>query len=312
MKKRGFSLFGRDKQGEDVLCENCRSIMKKKYRHMSKREHADFFKCPKCKLLWAPTLNFDTSFQSSLNERKRQDALQDVREQEFDDVLALLKKHVPQGRGLDVGCSYGWFIEKAEKLYEMEGIEAEEQVAQKARDKGMHVCTGMFPQDLNLKNGKYDFIIFNNVWEHINYTTDLIDNTLEYLKEHGMLVITVPLSSGGMYLVSECFEKLGRVKELVRLWQLHFHSPHFYFYTKKNLEQMMVKRGCELIECRDIRSINVDKMKDRFEMDTEEKYAALKALLFKGIYPVLKRMPADKAVFFFRYDSKVREIEETI
>lgn len=312
MEKHSISTFPGGEQENIILCENCHRIMKKTYRHMSKREHVEFFKCPGCKLLWAPELNFDTTFQSKLDEQKRRNALQDIREQEFDDVLALLKKHVPHGRGLDVGCSYGWFIEKAAKLYEMEGIEAEDQVAQKARDKGMRVYTGMFPQDLNLENGKYDFIIFNNAWEHINHTTELIDNSLEYLKEHGMLIITVPLSTGGIYAVSECLEKLGRVKELARLWQLHFHSPHIYFFTKKNLEQMMIKRGCRLIERRDIRSINVAKMKDRFEMDTDEKHASLKALLFKAVYPILKRMPADKAVFFFCYDSDVKEIQETI
>ena len=246
-------------------------------------------------------VDIDMTFRSQLNEEKRQQALQDARNKEFDNVLTLLKKILPPPRkGLEVGCSYGWFIEKASGLYEVEGIEAEDTVAQKARDKGLRVHTGLFPQDLPPECGKYDFIIFNNVWEHINHTTELIDGCVKYLKKGGCLIITIPLSTGAIYKISEWLERFGRVKELARLWQLHFHSPHIYYFNKKNIEQLMSKKGFKLVECKDIRSIDVNKMKERFEMDAEERHGGRKAAIFKLIYPVLKRMPADKAVFFFR------------
>lgn len=291
-----------------VKCENCHSVMKKIYYHMGEREKTDFYKCPKCKLIWAPKLELDTTFTSQLNERKRQEALEDARNQEFEQVVALITEHIPKGnRGLDVGCSYGWFMKKVNKLYDMEGIEAEDKVAQEARDKGMRVYTGLFPDNLNGgAKQEYDFIIFNNVWEHINHTIRLIEGCQSWLKEEGWLIITVPLSSGGLYKTAECFEWMGRTKELARLWQLHFHSPHIYYFNKQNLKEIMKQKGFSLVECEDIRSIDVNKMQQRFEMDKSERHGKAKAFLFKLAYPILRCLPADKAVFVFHYDKKAQ------
>lgn len=46
------------------------------------------------------------------------------------------------------------------------------------------------------------------------------------------------------------------------------------------------------------------KMKERFEMDADERHGGLKAMLFQKLFPVLKMLPVDKAVFVFRYEKK--------
>ena len=46
---------------------------------------------------------------------------------------------------MEVGCAYGWFMQKAKQFYTMEGIEAEEAVAEKVREKGLCIHTGLFP-----------------------------------------------------------------------------------------------------------------------------------------------------------------------
>ena len=62
---------------------------------MARKEQVKFLRCPKCGLLWAPELDIDMTFRSHLNEEKRQQALQDARNKEFDNVLTLLKKILP-------------------------------------------------------------------------------------------------------------------------------------------------------------------------------------------------------------------------
>lgn len=293
-----------------VVCENCMKPMRKVYHNLAQKENVQIYKCPKCKLIWAPDLDIDTSFQSKLNETKRREALQDAREGEFGQILELMQKHISSGRGLEVGCSYGWFLEKANKYYQMEGIEAEDTVAQAARQKGFCVHTGLFPQNFEGKDVEYDFIIFNNAWEHINHTKDLIKGCIQHLKPGGYLIITIPVSGGGLYKLASCFEHLGRTKELTRLWQLHFHSPHIYYFNKDNIKELMSKSGLELLQCEGIRSIDVNKMQQRFEMDADEKHGARKAFTFKCAYPILRLLPADKEVFLFHYSLESKKERE--
>ena len=292
----------------EIVCEICSSPMEKYYRNMGRKEKKQFYICPMCKLIWAPELEINRLFHSSLVEEKRQAALEEVRELEFMQVNSMIGKFVSRGgRGLDVGCSYGWYMKSIGDVYNMEGIEPEKAVAAQAKEAGYNVHVGFFPTDIPKKK-KYDFIVFNNVWEHINHTSRLIEGCSSHLEHGGMLFITIPLSTGGLYRVAELFEKIGRTKELTRLWQLHFHSPHIYYFTKKNLTQLMGKYGYELLECEDMRgSIKPEKMKDRFLMDKDEKHAGVKALLFKMVFPVLRRLPADKACFAFRYKGRNEE-----
>lgn len=286
-----------------IQCENCNSVMRIAYSNMRRREKKSIYRCPQCKLIWAPELGTDTSFHSRLDEGNRERALKDIRLQEFVQINALVDKYVKKGaRGLDVGCSYGWYMESIGKDYEIEGIEPEKSLAEKARDSGHKVYTGFFPEDMPKDAEKYEYLMFNNVWEHINHTSQLISESIKYLKIGGVMIITVPLASGGLYRISEFFEKLGRTKELVRLWQFHFHSPHIYYFTKKNLEELMKKHNCKLLKCEDVRGIDPKRMKERFEMDKDEKHGNLKGLIFQLVYPVIKRLPADKAVFVFKYE----------
>lgn len=286
-------------------CEICGTKMKLIYKNIKRKEKKEILCCPNCKLRWAPKLTIDKTFHSKLDESYRERALHNVRIQEFALVNSLIRKYVRAGsRGLDVGCSYGWYMDSVGNNFMMEGIEPENSIAEQARKKGHKVFTGFFPNDLPENIGKYNFIVYNNVWEHINHTSDLLKGSIEKIKNGGILVITIPLSTGGLYRISEFFEKAGRTKELVRLWQLHFHSPHIYYFTPQNFQELMTKYNCTLLEWRDIKGIDPKGIKDRFEMDVEERHGGLKAMIFQFIYPILKRLPSDKAVFVFRYDGR--------
>lgn len=285
-----------------VICENCNTKMKHIYRNMAHKEGIQFYRCPKCRLLWTPELGVNTAFQSKLDEKNREAALENIRSKEYEQVNNLIKKYVSTGRGLDVGCAYGWYMKSIGENYKMEGIEPETAIAQKASEDGYKVYTGFFPQDMPKETGNYDFIVFNNVWEHINHTSKLINESTGFVRKNGYLVITVPLFTGGLYRISELLERLGRTKELARLWQLHFHSPHIYYFSKKNFTELMNQHHFSLQECQDVRGIDPKRMRERFEMDTDERYGRVKAKLFQIAYPFLKLLPADKAVFLFRYD----------
>lgn len=287
-------------------CEICGTSLRKIYGNMSRKEGTIFLECPKCGLRWAPYLDVDRTFHSRLDEKSRKKALSSIRNHEFEQVNRLVKNYVKKGaRGIEVGCAYGWYMDSIGEDYQIEGIEPEDSIAEQARSRGHVVHTGFFPQDVPTGTEKYDFMVFNNVWEHINHISNLIEGSIQLLKDGGVMIITIPLSSGGVYRISELFEKIGRTKELVRLWQLHFHSPHIYYFNKHNFKQIMERFNCCLVSCEDVHgSIDPKRMKERFEMDSDEKHGSLKAALFRIAFPILKCLPADKAVFVFRYKEK--------
>ena len=66
----------------------------------------------------------------------------------------------------------------------------------------------------------------------------------------------------------------------------------------------MKQYGCQLIKTEDTYgSIDLKKMTERFEMDTDEKHGKMKALLFRIAYPIIKRLPADKTVFVCKFNN---------
>jgi len=287
------------------LCEICGKKMKPIYKRMALNEKTVFLYCSNCKLRWAPNIDFNRSFMSKLNENSRQEALSNIRKHEFEQVNRLVYQFVEKGhRGLEIGCAYGWYLDTICEEYHMEGIEPEDKVAQVARLKGHKVYSGFFPDDIPAEADKYDFLVFNNVWEHINNTSKLIDRSRGLLNEKGLLFITIPLSTGGIYKTAEMLEFLGNTKWLTRLWQLHFHSPHIYYFTKRNFVKLMEKKGFDLLTIENmIDSIDPKKMKERFAMDSDEKSPGIKAFIFRIFYPFIRILPADKAIFVFQYNS---------
>lgn len=287
-----------------MICEVCGSKMHTIYKRMAKQENKQFYMCNKCHLLWAPFLKIDESFVSDLNEVEREKALGSSRKQEFSTILERMREIIPSGRdGLEVGCAYGWFLDAAKDKYNVIGIEAEDKIASYARNRGHKVLTGYFPDDLPIS--EYDFIIFNNVWEHINNTSKLIEACTRYTKPDGYVIFTILLSTGVIYKTAALLERVGRTKELIRLWQLHFHSPHVYYFNKENIVEIMLRYGFELVNYESVKSIDVNQMKSRFSMDKNEKKAGLKAFLFKFFYFFAKHMAEDKGTFYFRYKGKV-------
>ena len=71
-----------------------------------------------------------------------------------------------------------------------------------------------------------------------------------------------------------------------------------------NLTELMKKYGCTILEYQDVKGIDPERMKERFEMDADERYGNLKAKIFQRLYPILKHLPADKKIFVFQFESE--------
>ncbi len=144
----------------------------------------------------------------------------------------LSKNYILTGkRLLEVGCAEGWFLEEAKNRgMIVSGIEPSIPHAEISRNKGFEVITDFFPEDI-YKFGEFDFIVFNDVFEHLPDPKAAIKRCEELLAPGGVLVINLPSNHGFFYLLASLLARIGRNTLQERLWQKGFPSPHLSYFN---------------------------------------------------------------------------------
>ncbi|MBV8739445.1 MAG: methyltransferase domain-containing protein [Alphaproteobacteria bacterium] len=118
------------------------------------------------------------------------------------------------------------------------GIEPEAAAAEEARQRGLDVETGFFPNDLR-DPGAYDIIVFNDVFEHLPLPSSIIKEAARLLNSRGILVINLPSSAGILFKTASILDALGWSSWHERLWQKNFLSPHLSYFNPENLKRLV-------------------------------------------------------------------------
>jgi SAM-dependent methyltransferase len=206
------------------LCVNCQSAM-----IPLDEWHAV---CPGCKLFAS---NLSAGGGTGI------EGLEELRQGNFEILLNYLEKvRVLTGlKVLEVGCSQGLFMESARaRGLEIQGIEPENVMAEKAREKGLSVIDGFFPDVLS--DGElFDIIIFNDVFEHLPDPKAALTACQKHLKQDGSLIINLPSSNGTFFKISKILSRIGLPGPYERLWQKGFPSPHIFYFNPNNLRTLV-------------------------------------------------------------------------
>lgn len=280
------------------ICPVCSSELHLKYKLSTEIYH-----CHSCDLYVAPKVTFAKSFKSEYDQEKAGLALKDLRINNFKEIIGNLKKELkPNARGLEIGCSYGWFLDICRTYYiNCIGMEPEVSLANLAKQKGHTVITGFFPDDLDSNEKDFDFIIFNDVFEHIPDIKKVLDSCHKLLAPGGVLIINLPLSTGFFYRIGNLLYKLGRKKPMERLWQLQFHSPHFHYFNKSNLTKLSESRGFKLSNFQHLATLTKGSIKNRIEIDKKQTLSSkLTIAILKLLYPFINKLPRDIGCFYFK------------
>jgi SAM-dependent methyltransferase len=257
--------------------------------------------CKSCNLFFAPEAKFKMDFQSMLNEDLRVKGLKELRMANFEKIIDNLKKHKSDNiSGLEIGSSYGWFLEKAQQNnIKCVGIEPEHSMWEISVKKGFDVLEGFFPEVLPNDFNKVDFIIFNDVLEHIPDVNSVLDTCYRYLKEDGVIIINIPQSSGVFYKLAQLFYFFRIKTFLNRLWQFDFHSPHFYYFNKKSLTKVLQKNNFYVLDYHPLETIREESVSQRINSDySSSHYSKLLVPLVKLIIPVLSKLNEDIGCFY--------------
>ncbi|MGZ3765969.1 MAG: class I SAM-dependent methyltransferase [Mucilaginibacter sp.] len=261
------------------------------------------YQCASCGLLNSDA-RFEHSFQSDLESESRDIGLKQLRLKNFATIIEELKKHkAGKISGLEIGSGNGWWLEtcKANNI-DCIGVEPEHIYENYHKQNKLDVIYGFYPDVSPKKEKGYDFIIFNDVFEHIPDINGLVENLKEDLSDDGVLIINLPMSTGFFYKMAVRMHKLGMSNSLTRMWQFNFHSPHMNYFNGHNMKLLLDRHGFSAVNVLKLDTLDFSSVKERIMAD--KGMGKLKALIFTSaltlLKPVITSSEPDIKAFFFR------------
>ncbi len=163
------------------------------------------------------------------------------------EIAALLRKPLPEGRGLDLGCGDG----KLTKLIldrsgprELVGIDMDRMETDIARELDLYeeVLTGDAGA-MPFESESFDFVISNSVMEHIPNLEAVIAEVARVLRKGGILVTTVPTRGFHANLRGSFLPWIVRQDYLV---SLDARLAHFHYFTTSDWADVLGRNGMRL------------------------------------------------------------------
>jgi SAM-dependent methyltransferase len=284
-----------------IQCPVCGNQSKLKYELKF-----NVYKCQQCGL-YTSDADFDLSFQSSLELDSREIGLKKLRFENFNTIVKALKVFKDDKKrtlkGLEIGSGNGWWLKVCQEIgIDCIGIEPEKAHEDYHKENRLNVHYGFYP-DLNIKSEHgFDFIIFNDVFEHIRDLDGLLISLKKDLNDNGLLIINVPMSDGFFYKTAQLLYNIGIKSFLERLWQFNFHSPHMNYFNQNNLELLLNKYG--FLKSTDIKLKSLDFSTSNERIKADKDISKLKAIVLTAglriLKPVILAFGPDIRVFFFK------------
>jgi SAM-dependent methyltransferase len=217
-------------------------------------------------------------------------------------VATALQKvmHLQGAKILDVGCAEGGFTELmllngADCL----GVEPDREAAKDALKKKLPVKLVSF-EEFAVGEKKYDAIVFNDVFEHIQDPIQALEKSCRLLKSRGFVLINAPVSSGLIFRIVAIAARLGIKSPFRRIWADGLCSPHIYFYNANNLKALLANYHFELADSGQLVSLTSAGLYQR----VRSTYRPLPALIITAVASLFvlisKNFPADVIYLLFK------------
>jgi 2-polyprenyl-3-methyl-5-hydroxy-6-metoxy-1,4-benzoquinol methylase len=261
------------------------------------------FLCRECGLEKS-TLELKINTLNKVCENERSNGLMSLRFKNFKIILEWIKKiknaefSNDMPTLLDIGCSYGWFLEASKDTYVGVGVEPDQLVASMAINNKINIIKGYFPESISPKM-TFDVIIFNDVIEHIPNISYILQECTFRLNKGGLIIINAPDSCGAIYKIAKMLAFFGIYFPFHRMWQLGLQSPHLYYLNNKALLKILKNNGLEVYKKRSLQALSYDGMLSRVSYASNNSKVAnfLIATLFLITLPILRILPSDISVW---------------
>jgi 2-polyprenyl-3-methyl-5-hydroxy-6-metoxy-1,4-benzoquinol methylase len=279
------------------ICPVCGSPLKLKFKL-----RFNVYQCANCRLLHSDA-EFEHSFQSDLESESRDIGLKQLRLKNFATIIKELKTE-KSGKltGLEIGSGNGWWLETC-KVNDIKctGIEPEHIYENYHKENKLDVVYGFYPDVSPKKEGGYDFIIFNDVFEHIPDINSLVESLKTDLANDGILIINIPMSTGFFYRMATLQHKLGLNSNMTRMWQFNFHSPHMNYFNESNMKMLLDKHELTCKQVLKLDTLDFSSVKERILADkgVNKLKAAVMTTALTLMKPAILNSEPDIKAFFF-------------
>lgn len=184
-------------------------------------------------------LNLDAYFES----------MAPIRRESSINLLTRIESLVTKGSILDIGCSFGWFLDEAKaRGWETFGIEPSDLAFDYADRKKMHnLHHGIFPAD-GFGGKLFDAIVMMDVLEHLCHPVAVLSAVHGVLRPGGVAAIKVPNQKGLIYTAASLLNRasFGNISMPIwRLWQFDFPYPHLWYFDPRSLRRVAKNAGLD-------------------------------------------------------------------
>ncbi len=214
-------------------CILCRSA---KYKNLYKLNSYSLIRCSSCSLIRVSPMpdeqereRISQSIYSSADYRKRYFKDKRFFKRWFNAKLKIIEKSKPEkGKILDIGCSYGFFLEVAKKRgWDVYGIEINPITGGYAKDKfGDKILIGKL-ENSYFDTYSFDVITLWDVVEHVVDPVNFLQSTKRYLKPSGIICIQVP----------NIDSYIAKIKN--KNWDWLTPGDHLYFFSPETLQKTL-------------------------------------------------------------------------
>ena len=153
-----------------------------------------------------------------------------------------LKKILKNKKILDFGCGAGGFLELANEVSDVCGIEKQKKMLEFMKSKNLKV----FSDICELNNEKFDVITMFHVLEHLNNPEKTINVLKGLLNPNGKLIIEVPNTNDALLSLYNC-----------KFFSDFTHwSCHLWGFNNKNLKKMLEETGFKKVKIKKVQRYN--------------------------------------------------------
>lgn len=174
-------------------------------------------------------------------------------------LAAVAAERRSPGALLDIGASFGWLVEEAQRAgWAAEGIEPSPTACEIARRGGLPVSQGFFPDDLPEDDRQWNVITLMDVLEHLEEPLTILSAIRRRLSPAGLLALQVPNSRGLYVRVATSLTRMssGRfLGPLLRMYQTQFPYPHLHYFHPGSMERLLSRAGFQALSIRATRTI---------------------------------------------------------
>ena len=226
------------------ICTICNSDLKKINDYV--------FECKKCFFLKS---NLKSGYGREI------EGLEELRRRNFKQIIKVIKSFnsLEKCKILEIGSGNGFFIDECNaSQINISGSEADDEQVSLLKKKFPNILQISLPLEKidDIKFEKYDFIVFNDVFEHLENLDKVISQFEFLLNENGKVIINLPSSKGIIFKFAKLLNSIGISRFYDRLWQKGLGSPHLSYFNNSNLKLLFKKHGYDLIYNNYLNTVN--------------------------------------------------------